>query len=400
MDALQNPFAPGAGTPPPELTGRTQVLADAETAILRMKAGRSARSALLLGLRGVGKTVLLGRIGAIAADAGAKEVMIEAREARSLPELLVPRLRSVLVLLSAREQTYQLAKRAMAMLRQFAGTFKVTMGDVEYTVDALPGAADSGDMQEDLAELLVAVGEAAKVSGQPLVLLLDELQFLSATDLGALIMAMHRVGQQNLPILLYGAGLPQLAGLAGNAKSYAERLFEYPPIGPLEPEAAAMAIRIPIERQGATIHDGALQLIVEKTQGYPFFLQEWGSQVWRAASCITITTADVEIATTNAVKRLDTSFFKVRFDRLTPRERDYLRAMAERGPGPHRSGDIAVALGRKVTALGPLRDGLIKKGMIYSPQHGELAFTVPLFDEYLRRMMSTPRSSNADSTTL
>ena len=400
MDALQNPFAPGAGTPPPELTGRTQVLADAETAILRMKAGRSARSALLLGLRGVGKTVLLGRIGAIAADAGAKEVMIEAREARSLPELLVPRLRSVLVLLSAREQTYQLAKRAMAMLRQFAGTFKVTMGDVEYTVDALPGAADSGDMQEDLAELLVAVGEAAKVSGQPLVLLLDELQFLSATDLGALIMAMHRVGQQNLPILLYGAGLPQLAGLAGNAKSYAERLFEYPPIGPLEPEAAAMAIRIPIERQGATIHDDALQLIVEKTQGYPFFLQEWGSQVWRAASCITITTADVEIATTNAVKRLDTSFFKVRFDRLTPRERDYLRAMAERGPGPHRSGDIAVALGRKVTALGPLRDGLIKKGMIYSPQHGELAFTVPLFDEYLRRMMSTPRSSNADSTTL
>ncbi len=400
MDALQNPFAPGAGTPPPELTGRTQVLADAETAILRMKAGRSSRSALLLGLRGVGKTVLLGRIGAIAADAGAKEVMIEAREARSLPELLVPRLRSVLVLLSAREQTYQLAKRAMAMLRQFAGTFKVTMGDVEYTVDALPGAADSGDMQEDLAELLVAVGEAAKVSGQPLVLLLDELQFLSATDLGALIMAMHRVGQQNLPILLYGAGLPQLAGLAGNAKSYAERLFEYPPIGPLEPEAAAMAIRIPIERQGATIHDDALQLIVEKTQGYPFFLQEWGSQVWRAASCITITTADVEIATTNAVKRLDTSFFKVRFDRLTPRERDYLRAMAERGPGPHRSGDIAVALGRKVTALGPLRDGLIKKGMIYSPQHGELAFTVPLFDEYLRRMMSTPRSSNADSTTL
>lgn len=400
MDALQNPFAPGAGTPPPELTGRTQVLADAETAILRMKAGRSARSALLLGLRGVGKTVLLGRIGAIAADAGAKEVMIEAREARSLPELLVPRLRSVLVLLSAREQTYQLAKRAMAMLRQFAGTFKVTMGDVEYTVDALPGAADSGDMQEDLAELLVAVGEAAKVSGQPLVLLLDELQFLSATDLGALIMAMHRVGQQNLPILLYGAGLPQLAGLAGNAKSYAERLFEYPPIGPLEPEAAAMAIRIPIERQGATIHDDALQLIVEKTQGYPFFLQEWGSQVWRAASCTTITTADVEIATTNAVKRLDTSFFKVRFDRLTPRERDYLRAMAERGPGPHRSGDIAVALGRKVTALGPLRDGLIKKGMIYSPQHGELAFTVPLFDEYLRRMMSTPRSSNADSTNL
>jgi hypothetical protein len=400
MDALQNPFAPGAGTPPPELTGRAQVLADAETAILRMKAGRSARSALLLGLRGVGKTVLLGRIGAIAADAGAKEVMLEAQESRSLAELLVPRLRSVLVLLSAREQTYQLAKRAMAMLRQFAGTFKVTMGDVEYTVDALPGAADSGDLQEDLAELLVAVGEAAKASGQPLVLLLDEVQFLSTTDLGALIMAMHRLSQRNLPILLYGAGLPQLAGLAGNAKSYAERLFEYPAIGPLQPEAAADAIRIPIERQGATICDEALQLIVEKTQGYPFFLQEWGSQVWRAAVCTTITTKDVEIATTNAVKRLDTSFFKVRFDRLTPRERDYLRAMAERGSGPHRSGDIAVALGRKVTALGPLRDGLIKKGMIYSPQHGELAFTVPLFDEYLRRMMPTPRASDTGSKNL
>lgn len=397
MDALRNPFAPGAGTPPPELTGRGQVLADAETAILRMKEGRPARSALLLGLRGVGKTVLLGRVGVIASDAGAKEVMIEAQESRSLPELLVPRLRAVLVQLSAREQTYQLAKRAMATLRQFAGTFKVTMGDVEYIVDALPGVADSGDLQEDLAELLVAVGEAARASGQPLVLLLDEVQFLGAADLGALIMAMHRLSQRNLPILLYGAGLPQLAGLAGNAKSYAERLFEYPEIGPLDPKAAADAIRIPIERQGASIQADALELIVEKTQGYPFFLQEWGSQVWRAAVCTTITPVDVEIATRNAVKRLDTSFFKVRFDRLTPRERDYLRAMAERGPGPHRTGDIAVALGKKVTALGPLRDGLIKKGMIYSPQHGELAFTVPLFDDYLRRTMPMQRGPDPES---
>lgn len=397
MDALRNPFAPGAGTPPPELTGRGQVLADAETAILRMKEGRPARSALLLGLRGVGKTVLLGRVGVIASDAGAKEVMIEAQESRSLPELLVPRLRAVLVQLSAREQTYQLAKRAMATLRQFAGTFKVTMGDVEYVVDALPGVADSGDLQEDLAELLVAVGEAARASGQPLVLLLDEVQFLGAADLGALIMAMHRLSQRNLPILLYGAGLPQLAGLAGNAKSYAERLFEYPEIGPLDPKAAADAIRIPIERQGASIQADALELIVEKTQGYPFFLQEWGSQVWRAAVCTTITPVDVEIATRNAVKRLDTSFFKVRFDRLTPRERDYLRAMAERGPGPHRTGDIAVALGKKVTALGPLRDGLIKKGMIYSPQHGELAFTVPLFDDYLRRTMPMQRGPDPES---
>lgn len=397
MDDLRNPFSPGAGTPPPELAGRSEVLHDAETAILRVKSGRSARSALLLGLRGVGKTVLLGRIGEIATRAGATELMLEAQESRTLPELLVPCLRRELIKMCAREQAYHLAKRAMTLLRQFAGTFKVTVGDMEYAVDTLPGAADSGDLQEDLAELFVAVGEAAKASGQPLVLLLDEVQFLSAADLAALIMAMHRLSQQSLPILLFGAGLPQLAGLAGNAKSYAERLFEYPEIGPLTMEAASNAIRLPIEREGATIQPDALELIVNKTQGYPFFLQEWGFQVWRAAVCTTITRLDAEIATTNAVKRLDTSFFKVRFDRLTPRERDYLRAMAERGPGPHRSGDVAVALGKKVTALGPLRDGLIKKGMIYSPQHGELSFTVPLFDEYLRRMMPTTRSADVDT---
>jgi hypothetical protein len=220
-------------------------------------------------------------------------------------------------------------------------------------------------------------------------LLIDEVQYLGEQDLAALIVANHKVGQKGLPLVMFGAGLPQLAALAGEAKSYAERLFDFPAVGALSDDAAREAIRAPLQREGADIADEALDYLVEKTEGYPYFLQEWGSQAWNVAATSPITLGDVEWATERAVSRLDTGFFNVRLERLTPREKDYVRAMAELGAGPHRSGEIAQKLGIDVTTAAPLRNGLIKKGMIYSPQHGDTAFTVPMFDEFMRRAVPT-----------
>ena len=211
------------------------------------------------------------------------------------------------------------------------------------------------------------------------------MQYLSESDLAALIVSVHKMAQKGLPFILFGAGLPQLAALAGEAKSYAERLFDYPEVGALPDSAAREAIVAPIKREGVEITVDALTDIVTKTNGYPYFLQEWGSQTWNAASTSPITASDVTQATTHTLQALDMGFFRVRLDRLTPREKDYMRAMAELGAGPHRSGEIAQKLGMRVTTAGPLRGGLIRKGMVYSPQHGDTAFTVPMFDEFMRR---------------
>lgn len=385
MDATHNPFAPGAGTKPPELAGREAILERARQALERTRLGRHAKSQLLLGLRGVGKTVLLNRIAELAENAKFIALALEAPEGRRLADMLVPKLRSALFQLSRVEHAKDLALRGLGVLRSFAKAFKVAVGDVEFSVEADLGTADSGDLESDLPEVMFAVARAARAADKGVALLIDEVQYLSESDLGALIMAIHRIGQRNEPFVLFGAGLPQLAALAGEAKSYAERLFDYPEVGPLEEADAKDAVRAPVEREGAHIDDDALQIIVEKTRGYPYFLQEWGSHAWNAAPRSPIRREDVEQATINALRALDGGFFRVRLDRLTPREREYVRAMAELGPGPHRSGEIASALGIGVTHAAPLRSGLIKKGMIYSPQHGDTAFTVPMFDEFLRR---------------
>jgi hypothetical protein len=219
------------------------------------------------------------------------------------------------------------------------------------------------------------------------VVFLDELQYVEEPQLEALITALHRCAQRELPVTLVGAGLPQLRGLTGRAKSYAERLFDFPEVGPLPPAAARLALTRPVEAEGARFDDRAVARIVELTEGYPYFLQEWGKHSWEVADASPITVEDVAAATQLAVAALDESFFRVRFDRLTPAEKRYLRAMADLGPGPHRSGDIAERLGRKVTAMAPLREQLIAKGMIWSPSHGDTAFTVPLFDAFMRRIM-------------
>lgn len=390
MDPRLNPYAPGAGTTPPELAGRGQILEQASIALSRAKNGRQAKGQMLLGLRGVGKTVLLNRIETLAEEEGVKPILIEAPEGRALPELLVPHLRRLLLQLDRGERVYEHVKRALRTLRSFAAAFRVSVGDLEFGVDPEFGSGDSGDLELDLADVLRTTAEAAKQRGMAVALLLDEVQYLSERDLGALIVALHKLTQRSLPLVFFGAGLPQLAGLAGEAKSYAERLFDYPTVGPLDDAAAREALRTPAQREGVDYVEEALDEIIRHTQGYPYFLQEWGKHAWNTAAVSPIMQADAENATKQAILQLDEGFFRVRLDRLTPREKVYLRAMAELGPGPHRSGEIAEKMGVKVQSVGPLRANLIGKGMIYSPAHGDTAFTVPMFDEFMQRTINWP----------
>ncbi len=386
MDPLRNPFAPGAGSRPPELAGRDALLNQAQLALQRVRLGRSEKSQLLLGLRGVGKTVLLNRIAEQAEALGYEVAQLEAPEGRPLASYLAPALKSILLRLDRVEQARAWAGQAMAALRGFASAFKVSVGDVKMGLSE-PPRADSGNLEVDLPELLVATALAAKAAETSIVILIDEVQYLSEDELRGLIVALHRVVQRGLPLILFGAGLPQLAALAGEAKSYAERLFDFPAVVALPPDAAAQAIEEPIEVEGARIDADALAEIVGLTQGYPYFLQEWGKHTWAAAKGPSISLADVQKASDQARDALDRNFFRVRFDRLTPREQDYLHAMAQLGAGPHRSGAIAEQMQVRVERTGPLRSGLIRKGMIWSPAHGMTAFTVPMFDTFMRRAM-------------
>lgn len=390
MDPVRNPFAPGAGTPPPELAGRDELRETARVAIERVRLGLPTKSILMVGLRGVGKTVLLDRMRDDAEAAGIQTVRIEAPESRSLPAMLAPQLRQALLRLSRNEKAKDLAQRALRGLAGFARALKVKYQDIEVGIDfdPEPGLADNGDLEHDLQALLEVVGAAAQRAGTALVLFIDELQYVQEEQMAALITALHRTAQRRLPVVLVGAGLPQLRGQMGRAKSYAERLFDFPQIGPLPAAAARVAIAKPATEQGVEVLEDALALILRETHCYPYFLQEWGKHAWDVADASPITQQDVDVASKAAVAALDESFFRVRFDRLTPLEKKYLRAMAELGPGPHRSGDIAEQLERKVTSLGPTRNQLIAKGMIWSPSHGDTAFTVPLFDEFMHRIMA------------
>lgn len=365
------------------------MLERARIALERVKAGRSEKSLLVVGLRGVGKTVLLNKIAEIASASDYRVVPIEAHEGKKLPALLIPHLRKLLLSLDAMQGVSTKVKRGLRVLKSFLDGVRLSINDIEIglSIDPEPGAADSGDLEADLTELFVAIAEAAADRGTAVVIIVDELQYLSEEEMSALIMAVHRVSQLQLPLMVMGAGLPQLVGLTGRSKSYAERLFDFPEVGPLVSADASEALQEPLKDAGGRFSERALSLIIEQTEGYPYFLQEWGYQAWNISPSLEIDASTAEQACEKAVQRLDESFFRVRFDRLTPREKEYLRAMAEMGPGPHRSGDIAEKLGVAVQTVAPLRSGLIKKGMIYSPAHGDTAFTVPLFDQFMRRVM-------------
>lgn len=390
MDSVSNPYAPGAGSQPPELAGRNDILTRTETTLARVKAGRHAKSFMLVGLRGVGKTVLLNKIAAIAEKNGYTSNVIEAPEGKSLPELLIPCLRKILFQLDTKEKVNVTVKRGMMILKSFAGAVKVKVGELELglDIDSEKGTGDSGDLDTDLADLFEAIGHAARARNTAVAIVIDELQYIKEEEFSSLIMAVHRISQKQLPLIVIGAGLPQLVGLAGKAKSYAERLFDYPVVDALNPADAESALREPAKREGVSWQPQALKLAVQLTRGYPYFLQEWGYHSWNAAKAGSgkIVTRDVKAASDIARSNLDDSFFRVRFDRVSPREKEYMFAMAALGPGAHRSGDIATELGVTVESVAPVRSSLIKKGMVYSPAHGDTAFTVPMFNEYLIRI--------------
>lgn len=390
---MQNPFSPGAGSPPPELAGRDPILEQARLTLGRVKQGRPERSFLLVGLRGVGKTVLLNKIREMAESAGYRAVLIEAHEGKPLPALLLPALRQVMIALDRMANISLKAKRGLRVLRSFFNGLKLRYHDIEIGLDIDPeeGTADSGSLEADLSEVFVALGEAAADRGGAVALIIDEMQYLSEEELGALIMAMHQVSQRQLPIVLVGAGLPQLVALSGRSKSYAERLFQFPEVGALPPVDAAAAVQEPVQAQGVRFSEAALEELIRQTRGYPYFLQEWGYQAWNLAPHSPIGIEDVRAATEASIRRLDANFFRVRFDRLTPREKDYLRALAELGDTAKRSGEIAERLGVRVQSIAPVRNSLIKKGMIYSPAHGDTAFTVPLFAAFMKRTMPLER---------
>ena len=389
MDPIRNPFVPGAGISPRELVGREGLLDLARIAFERAKAGRHGRSFIAVGVRGVGKTVLLHQAKDIATTAGFRSVLIELQDHKPLGALLVPSFRRLLSDYDRFGGVNTAVKQGLRALKGFITALKVKTADIELSLDfdATPGIADSGDLEQDLPDLFAALGQAAKARGSAVALLFDEIQYLSQPDLSALIMALHRTAQESLPVVMVAAGLPQIVGLSGQSKSYAERLFEFPRVGALSPADAERALVDPAREEGVEFTPAAIAAITAVTEGYPYFLQEWAYHAWNLAQASPITADDVEIAGAVARQRLDESFFRVRFDRLTPRERDYARAMASFGAGPYRSGDIARLLGKAPQALGPLRQSLIAKGTVYSPAHGDAAFTVPMFDQFLHRVM-------------
>ncbi|AHL77565.1 ATPase AAA [Stutzerimonas stutzeri] len=389
MDVIRNPYSPGAGTRPPELAGRDELLERVRVSIERIRIGRPARSLIMVGLRGVGKTVLLNQMQRDAEAAGIHTVYIEAFEHRSLPAILAPQLRVALIRLSRIEAAEDAAITGLRALAGFASALNVKFGDIKVGVDYEPetGLADNSDLEDGLAALLVQLGKVAKAAGTCLVIFVDELQYVAEEQLAALINALHRTSQLALPVTLIGAGLPQLRGRAGSAKPYAKRFFDYPVVGPLEPSEARLALVKPAQDEGVTVDPEVADEVFQITLGYPYFVQVWGSSAWGVASNDHITLNDIQRASAHAIASLDESFFRVRFDRMNVAEKVYLRAMASLGEGPHRSSDIATRLDRTSQSLGPIRSSLIGKGMIWSPNHGDTAFTVPMFDQYMRRIM-------------
>jgi hypothetical protein len=388
MDPATNPFTPSAGARPPELVGRDPILAKADLLLTRTTAGRSQPSLVLTGLRGVGKTVLLRAIEAQAVERGALAIRVETTEEGNLPELLALNIRPVLLELDRVAALKEAARKALGVLRSFVRIrFQVAGLEAGINADPIPGLGDSGNLDLDLTALFSAVGAAAKERGVAVALFVDELQYARKSELQALVVAMHRMQQDAEPLALVSAGLPSLRGALGKAKSYTERLFEYPDVGSLDEADAGRAVRDPLTKEGVGIEPAALHEIFDLTKGYPYFLQTWGSFAWNLSPKSPITLEDVRRSTERAKTHLDANFFGVRYDRVTPGERKYLRAMASLGPGPFKTRSVATVLRTTQASLGPVREKLIAKGMAYDPEHGKIAFTVPMFDEFMKRKM-------------
>lgn len=385
MDQIRNPFSPGAGTRPPALVGRDGEIDAMDVTLQRLLLGRDGQSQMLTGLRGVGKTVMLNEFEQLAEARGYFHEHIEVGEDGDLAPRLAAGFRRVLLSMDAKRRLGERARRALGVLKAFS--VRLPGGpELSIDVEAVHGPADSGDLATDLSGLFVEVGGVARDHATGVLLTIDELHYVAQRNLEALVMGLHRAAQLRLPITVAGAGLPSLAALTGEAKSYAERMFAFPLIGSLPPDQAKEALVVPALDEGVGWEEAALDRVVEVTRGYPYFLQEFGKQAWNVADGPDLITADdVDRSIPVATARLDDGFFRVRTGRTSDPERAYLRAMAELSPGPVRSGAVAGLLEKKATSLAPTREGLIRKALCYSPRWGEIDFTVPMFDEFMRR---------------
>lgn len=389
MDPRRNPYTPNAGARPPVFVGRDDQLESFDLLLLRLLDGRAEQSMVITGLRGVGKTVLLNefRERATKLDWAVVEFEISKHDDAAFRTVLANEVRRALFEIAPAAKWKDAARRAAGVLKSF--TLKLTPdGAVTagLNVDALEGLGDSGLLEGDVTDLLVSLGQAASAHGTGVVFLLDEIQFLTTMQLEALIAALHRTVQRSLPITLVGAGLPQLPELAGEAKSYSERLFKFATIGQLSNEDAERALVDPAAPD-ATFTSDAVKYIVDYTEGYPYFVQEFGKAVWDIADGETISEGDAVSARSAVEAELDGSFFRMRLDRTTELERAYLRAMAELGGAPQLAGDVAALVDRTSQQCGPLRARLIEKGLLWTPSHGYAAFTVPQFDSFLKRVV-------------
>lgn len=388
MKALTNPYTPNAGAEPQAVVGRDDQLDSFDLLLARIEAGRTEQSMIITGLRGVGKTVLLGqfRSKALSREWVVVELEVSKNDESNFRRDIATRLRSALFELSPKAKWSDRFKHAASVLKSFTVSVDpVGTWTAGLDVAAADGFADHADLALDLTDVFLAVGQAAAQRGRGVVLLFDEVQFLSKKQLGAVIEALHKVVQRKLPITLVGAGLPQIAGLAGDAKSYAERLFKFPAIGVLSPEDARAALVRPAEAEGVSYSAEALDEAVTITGGYPYFLQELGYAVWTVAEGPTITREDVLVTVPGYEAKLDESFFRVRLDRATELQRAYLRAMAQLGPEPQKASDVADVMDRTSRNLAPTRAELINMGLLYTPEHGYAAFTVPHFDQFIVR---------------
>lgn len=386
MDPFYNPFAPSAGQRPPEFAGRTKLIEESVLAMRRALVGRTFRSIMFLGLRGTGKTVLLNELGKKAKEMGYLVSRLEAPEEASLAKLLYPEMKKVMRSLSTLERTKELALCTLGILQNFASIFKIEVAGVDMGIEPTPGVADTGYLETDLPDLFENIGEAAQTAGKGWAIFLDEVQYLTQKDFSALIVSIHRISQLGYPVIFVGAGLPLLTGLAGEAKSYAERLFRFYDVGALDPKSTAEAIEKPLNDADVQILPDALRKIVEGTQGYPFYLQQWAACTWDVAPRTPISLSDVDNASVEAIRILDEGFFRVRLNRMTKGELEYCSAMASLGEkGPYKTSDIARVMGKKASALGVVRSSLIANGMIFSPTRGYVEFTVPLFASFIMR---------------
>jgi predicted ATPase len=392
VQALTNPYTPNAGAEPQAVVGRDDQLESFDLLLARIERARTEQSMIITGLRGVGKTVLLGqfRTKALERDWVVVELEVSKNDENHFRAALATKLRTALFELLPKARWTDRFKHAAAVLRSFTVSVDAAGAiSAGLDIDAAEGFADHDNLALDLTDVFVALGEAAKEKERGVVLLLDEVQFLSKQQLEAVIGALHKMVQRKLPVTLVGAGLPQIAELAGDAKSYAERLFKFPSIGNLDGDDARAALTKPAAEEDVAYDDDALTDALHVTGGYPYFLQELGYAVWTVADGPVITRDDIVTAVPGYEAKLDASFFRVRLDRATETQRAYLRAMAGLGPAPQKASDVAEAMGRTSQNLGPTRAELINMGLLYTPEHGYAAFTVPHFDKFLLRAIPT-----------